>query len=114
MNSRLIGIIFAVPFTKNLVISACDAAIWLVVYVSPLAHAQVPRRMKRLSSNAQVLDIDCALKMSYLVRYVAALVVNVTVMVFGHQLKSKVYRFFIFLRIALFYTIIIINNINFN
>ena len=57
--------------------------------------------MKRLSPNAQVLDIDFALRMSYLVWYVVELEDNVTVMVFGHPLK--VYRLSEFLRIALFH-----------
>ena len=52
--------------------------------------------MKRPRHNAKTLDIDCAQKMNYLVMCVVALVDNVTIMVFGHQLKSKVYIFFDF------------------
>jgi hypothetical protein len=80
---------FPVPFNKNLVNSACVAALWMVVRVELLAHVQAPQRMKRLSLNAQVPQVDFALKMSYLVIYVVQLVEYATIMVFGHPLSYE-------------------------
>ena len=58
--------------------------------------------MKRLRTYAKTITLDFALEMSYLVEYVAALEEDVTILWFGHRLKSQVYIIVEFLRIAQF------------
>ena len=64
--------------------------------------------MKRPRHNAKTLDIDCAQKMNYSVKCVVALVDNVTIIVFGHQLKSKVCIFFTFGKFAICYILFLL------